>query len=37
MRISKHFDRSKELITFTCHGELSFDEIISALETFNRG
>ena len=33
MPVSKHFDRSKELITFICHGELSFDEIISALET----
>ena len=33
MPISKHFDRKKEMITFTSHGELSFDEVISAIET----
>ena len=32
MAITKHFDRSKELITFTCDGELSFDEVKSTLE-----
>ena len=32
MAITKFFDRSKELITFTCQGELSFDEVRSALE-----
>ena len=32
MPISKHFDRSKQLVTFTCQGELSFYEVSSHLK-----
>ncbi len=32
MAITKFFDRSKQLVTFTCSGELSFAEVKSALE-----
>ncbi len=32
MAITKLFDRSKQLVTFTCQGELTFDEISSHLK-----
>ncbi len=32
MPITKHFDRSKQLVTFTCQGELSFYEVSSHLK-----
>jgi len=32
MTITKLFDRSKQLVTFTCGGELSFAEVKSAIE-----
>jgi len=32
MSINKLFDRSKQLVTFICQGELSFNEVSSHLQ-----